>query len=172
MTRPTVPEAGPQPVEGSRPCEWHAWCARPAPHTGMHYHDGLWLAPPSSPRAGEAPEDDGCAFMGTFMGVDQRCDEPPFSHWHDPSHAAFKHAYEHDCGDCPPVRAGEAEGGVRPSLDLLTRALAYADRADDDPSRWYSGEVTYMDYEDHARAVLAGLAALASPAHPDEEPRP
>lgn len=48
--------------------------------------------------------DDGCAFVGTFMGVAQRCDEPPYSGWHDPSSLSFKHAYEHDCGyavECP-----------------------------------------------------------------------
>ena len=46
----------------------------------------------------------------------------------------------------------------RPTTERLARALAYADRTDDNPSRWYSGEVGYMDYEDHARAVLAGLS--------------
>jgi hypothetical protein len=120
------------------------------------------MTPPSSPRAGEAPEDDGCAFMGTFMGVDQRCDEPPFSHWHDPSHAAFKHAYEHDCGDCPPVRAGEAEGGVRPDVNRLADALS---------REWpfaYSPPEAWVPVVERA---LARMAALASP-EPDEEARP
>lgn len=54
------------------------------------------------------------------------------------------------------IPAPRAEG--LPSVEALTAALAYADRTDDDPSRWYSGEVGYMDYEDHARAVLVGLS--------------
>lgn len=64
------------------------------------------------------------------------------------------------------IQSGALPDRPEPALNVerLAEALAYADRTDDDASRWYSGEVTYMDYEDHAQAVLAGLSQPPDPA--------
>lgn len=111
--------------------------------------------PPQQPET----EDDGCAFMGTFMGVAQRCDEPPYSDWHDPSSLAFKHEYEHDCGEAmePPLP-------VDPDLSRILREATpgpwvVQQPGDNDPG---AGTV-FIDthaYEDGPEPVVAASYPL------------
>jgi hypothetical protein len=183
MTRPTVPEAGPQPVERHN----QSCVTATALESGHHRcqclcHDALeraanegrnvlpdatddqaavieqWAASvttPSSPRAGEAPriEVPRCRYV---CGLSERV--------HDD--ARTNHPF---MGAGP--RAGEAEGGVRPTLDyrVLNHFPFVRDRVLGCDCGWQTDGTGHKDeWWSH---IFRDMAALASP-EPDEEARP